>query len=163
MEIDLFGTINLGLSLLFSPEVLFFLTVGVIGGLIIGAIPGLNDNIAFAVFIPFAFSMKADTAMALMVGVYCSACIGGSIPAIMVRVPGTASALLTCIDGNAHDPSGQGRTGGRYRRNLVGLRWAFQRAGAVLLRAHPWPSSRCALVRWRMYRWESWGWPASLG
>lgn len=107
MEVDLFGTIDQGLSLLFSPEVLFFLTVGVIGGLIIGAIPGLNDNIAFAVFIPFAFSMKADTAMALMVGVYCSAAIGGAVPAIMVRVPGTASALLTCIDGNAMTRQGK--------------------------------------------------------
>ena len=101
MGVDLVGSIGLGLSLLFSPEVLFFLTLGVIGGLIIGSIPGLNDNIAFAVFIPFAFSMEAPPAMALMVGVYCSCAIGGAIPAIMVRVPGTASALITCIDGNA--------------------------------------------------------------
>ena len=108
MEIDLFGTINLGLALLFSPEVLLYLTIGVIGGLIIGSIPGLNDNIAFAVFIPFAFSMQPHTAMALMVGVYCSTAIGGAIPAIMVRVPGTASALLTCIDGNAMARMGKG-------------------------------------------------------
>ena len=108
MGIDLVGTVTLGLEVLFRPEVLFFLVLGVIGGLIIGAIPGLNDNIAFAVFIPFAFSMETATAMALMVGVYCSACIGGSIPAIMVRVPGTASALLTCIDGNAMTHQGKG-------------------------------------------------------
>ena len=108
MEIDLIGTISLGLQQLFTLEVLFFLTLGVIGGLIIGSIPGLNDNIAFAVFIPFAFSMEVQSAMALMVGVYCSAAIGGSIPAILVRVPGTASALLTCIDGNAMARKGKG-------------------------------------------------------
>ena len=108
MQIEFVDAISQGLALLFLPEVLLFLTLGVIGGLVIGAIPGLNDNIAFAVFIPFAFSMDVHAAMALMVGVYCSAAIGGAIPAIMVRVPGTASAMLTSIDGNAMTRQGKG-------------------------------------------------------
>lgn len=90
-----------GFATLFEPVTILMLLVGVAAGLVIGSIPGLNDNIAFAVFIPFSFSMGAEQALALMVGVYCATAIGGAIPAIMVRVPGTASAMLTGIDGNA--------------------------------------------------------------
>ena len=90
-----------GFATLFEPSVLMMLTAGLFAGLIIGSIPGINDNIAFAVFIPFSFALPATEALALMVGVYCAAASGGAIPAIMIKVPGTASALLTAVDGNA--------------------------------------------------------------
>lgn len=93
--------ILLGFSTLFDPLVLVMLVVGVLAGMIVGSIPGINDNIAFAVFIPFSFSMPPEQALALMVGVYCAAATGGAIPAIMIKVPGTASSLLTALDGNA--------------------------------------------------------------
>lgn len=90
-----------GLSLLMQADTMGFLLLGIVAGLIVGAIPGLNDNITFAVFIPFAFNMDAANALALMIGVYCATAIGGAIPAIVLKVPGTASSLLTSIDGNA--------------------------------------------------------------
>lgn len=99
--------IALGFTELIQPAVLVMLAIGVFAGLIIGSIPGMNDNIAFAVFIPFSFSLPAGEALALMVGVYCSAAAGGAIPAIMIRVPGTASALLTTVNGNALARRGQ--------------------------------------------------------
>lgn len=99
--------ILLGFSVLLQPPVLMMLVVGVLVGLIVGSIPGINDNIAFAVFIPFSFSLPVEQALALMVGVYCAAATGGAIPAIMLRVPGTAAALLTTVDGNAMARKGQ--------------------------------------------------------
>lgn len=99
--------IALGFFELLQPAVLMMLTIGVFAGLVVGSIPGVNDNIAFAVFIPFSFSLPAEQALALMVGVYCAAAAGGAIPAIMIRVPGTASALLTTINGNAMARKGQ--------------------------------------------------------
>lgn len=93
--------VTLGFSVLLQPHILLMLVIGVFAGLVVGSIPGVNDNIAFAVFIPFSFAMPADQALALMVGVYCAAAAGGAIPAIMLRVPGTASALITVQDGNA--------------------------------------------------------------
>lgn len=93
--------ILLGFQTLAHPMVALMLLVGVIAGMVVGSIPGINDNIAFAVFIPFSFSMPADQALALMVGVYCAAASGGAIPAIVIKVPGTASALLTAEDGHA--------------------------------------------------------------
>ena len=93
--------ILLGFETLASPMVAMMLLIGVIAGMIVGSIPGINDNIAFAVFIPFSFSMPPEQALALMVGVYCAAATGGAIPAIVIRVPGTASSLLTAEDGHA--------------------------------------------------------------
>ncbi|QYX57594.1 tripartite tricarboxylate transporter permease [Roseovarius sp. SCSIO 43702] len=93
--------IVLGFETLASPMVALMLVIGVFAGMIVGSIPGINDNIAFAVFIPFSFSMPPEQALALMVGVYCAAASGGAIPAIVIKVPGTASSLLTAEDGNA--------------------------------------------------------------
>ena len=90
-----------GAGTLFEPSVLTMLVAGLFAGLVVGSIPGINDNIAFAIFIPFSFAMQAPDALALMVGVYCGAAVGGAIPAIMIKVPGTASAILTAVDGNA--------------------------------------------------------------
>nr|WP_306267079.1 tripartite tricarboxylate transporter permease [Pararhizobium sp. IMCC3301] len=98
--------ISLGFQTLFSLPVAMMLVLGVFVGMIVGSIPGINDNIAFAVFIPFSFSMPPEQALALMVGVYCAAATGGAIPAIMIKVPGTASSLLTAVDGNAMARSG---------------------------------------------------------
>ncbi len=103
-------TIILGFSTLMEPTVLTFLLIGVFCGLIVGSIPGLNENIAFAVFIPFSFSLAPTHALALMVGVYCSAAVGGAMPAVMIKVPGTASAVLTAIDGNAMVRKGKANT-----------------------------------------------------
>ena len=68
--------IAIGFSTLFEPMVLATLVIGLVAGLIVGSIPGINDNIAFAVFIPFSFAMPAAQALALMVGVYCAAASG---------------------------------------------------------------------------------------
>ena len=102
--------ILLGFSTLMEPSVLAFLILGVFCGLIVGSIPGLNENIAFAVFLPFSFSLSPTLALVLMVGVYCSAAVGGAMPAIMIKVPGTASAVLTAIDGNAMVRKGKANT-----------------------------------------------------
>lgn len=99
--------ILLGFQTLADPMVVLMLLLGVFAGMVVGSIPGINDNIAFAVFIPFSFTMPAEQALALMVGVYCAAAAGGAIPAIVIKVPGTASALLTAEDGSAMARSGR--------------------------------------------------------
>ena len=59
VEDALWELIAAGLTTLLDPAVLMMLVAGLFAGLIIGSIPGINDNIAFAVFIPFSFSMPA--------------------------------------------------------------------------------------------------------
>ncbi|MCF0253443.1 MAG: tripartite tricarboxylate transporter permease [Duodenibacillus sp.] len=95
-----FGTI-------FTPDIFLMLAFGVLLGLVVGATPGLNDTITLAVLVPISFSMPPTYAFALLVGVYCSACYGGSIPAILLKIPGTASSVVTTIDGYAMTQKGQ--------------------------------------------------------
>jgi len=91
--------ILLGLTQVFIPMNLIVLIGGVIIGLIVGALPGLNDSITLAVLIPVTFGMDAKMAMCLLIGVYVSACYGGSIPSILLKIPGTASSVVTAFDG----------------------------------------------------------------
>ncbi len=90
-----------------SPDVFLVLAAGVLLGLVVGAIPGLNDTITMAVLVPVTFAMKPDYAFCLLVGVYCSACYGGSIPAILLKIPGTASSVVTTMDGYPMAQKGQ--------------------------------------------------------
>lgn len=82
-----------------QPATLLMLLLGVLLGVIVGALPGLNDAITMSILIPLTFGMNPQVAMCMLVGVYVSACYGGSIPAILLRIPGTASAMLTTVDG----------------------------------------------------------------
>lgn len=86
---------------------LLSLLAGVTLGLIVGSIPGLNDTITLAVLVPVTFAMPSDIAFPLLVGVYCSACFGGAFPAILLKIPGTASSVLTAIDGYAMTQRGE--------------------------------------------------------
>lgn len=95
----MFENILLGFSIALEPLHLLVLFLGVAIGLIVGALPGLNDSITIAVLIPVTFGMDPIIGMAILVGVYVSACYGGSIPAILLNIPGTASSVVTTIDG----------------------------------------------------------------
>ncbi len=90
-----------------DPIIFSFLLGGVVVGLLVGSIPGLNDSITLAVLIPVTFAMEPDYAFPLLVGVYCSACYGGSIPAILLKIPGTASSVVTTLDGYAMTQKGE--------------------------------------------------------
>ncbi len=90
-----------------DPMVFLFLIGGVAVGLTVGSIPGLNDSITLAVLIPVTFSLDPDYAFPLLVGIYCAACYGGSIPAILLRIPGTASSVVTALDGYAMAQKGE--------------------------------------------------------
>ena len=54
---------------LLHPSVFAFLFFGVVLGLIVGSLPGLNDTITLAVLIPVTFSWEPQQAFALLGGV----------------------------------------------------------------------------------------------
>lgn len=67
-------------------------------GIIIGAIPGLGATMAVAILTSFTASMGVMPSMAVLVGVYMGAVYGGSISATLMKVPGTAAAIMTSQD-----------------------------------------------------------------
>jgi len=81
--------------------------VGVLWGIFGGALPGISPSIAMALLLPFTVGMEATNALVLLASVYVGAEYGGSIPAILIRTPGTNSASATVIDGNEMAKRGQ--------------------------------------------------------
>ena len=74
---------------------------GVLWGILGGALPGISPSIAMALLLPLTYGMDPTTAIVLLASVYVGAEYGGSIPAILIRTPGTNSASATVIDGYA--------------------------------------------------------------
>lgn len=83
----------------FQPDVLLLIFVGVAIGNIFGCIPGLNAPIAVALALPITFILEINSAVALIMGLYCGCCSGGLISAILLRIPGTAANVATTFDG----------------------------------------------------------------
>ena len=73
--------------------------VGSIGGVIIGAIPGVGPPVAIAILLPATYSMEPIIGITMLLGIYGSAMYGGAIPAILINTPGTAVNALTTYDG----------------------------------------------------------------
>ena len=76
-----------------------FLFLGVVGGIIVGALPGLTASVGIILLLPFIYHLDASTAMIMLCGMYCGAIYGGSISAILISTPGTPSAAATVLDG----------------------------------------------------------------
>src|SRR3954470_14932861 len=83
--------------------------LGVLWGIFGGALPGISPSIAMALLLPLTYGMEPITAIVLLASVYIGAEYGGSIPAILIRTPGTNSAAATVIDG--YELNRQGRAG----------------------------------------------------
>ncbi|MFZ5642632.1 MAG: tripartite tricarboxylate transporter permease [Bacillota bacterium] len=83
----------------FNPLSFLLMTLGVAGGIIVGALPGLTATMALALLVPFTFAMDANTSLMVLGGVYVGSMYGGCIAAILVNTPGTPASIATTFDG----------------------------------------------------------------
>lgn len=81
---------------------------GVVAGTVIGALPGLTATMAIAVLVPLTFSMDPASALILMGAIYTGAIYGGAYSAILLKTPGTPSAIATTFDGYPMAKRGDG-------------------------------------------------------
>ncbi|WP_425039745.1 tripartite tricarboxylate transporter permease [Primorskyibacter sp. S187A] len=88
-----------GLELLARWDVMLALLVGSVGGVIIGAIPGVGPAVAIAILLPATFSLDPIVGLTMLLGIYGSSMYGGAIPAVLINTPGTAVNALTSYDG----------------------------------------------------------------
>ena len=88
-----------------------FMVLAIVGGVIwgstAGALPGITSVIAIGVMVPFTFGLDPIYAVAFLVAINVGASYGNSIPAILVGLPGTPSAVLTALDGYALHRAGK--------------------------------------------------------
>ncbi|MCB1404894.1 MAG: tripartite tricarboxylate transporter permease, partial [Rhodobacteraceae bacterium] len=85
------------------------LLIGSVGGVIIGAIPGVGAAVAIAILLPATFSLPPLVGLTMLLGIYGSSMYGGAIPAILINTPGTAVNALTTYDGYPMTKRGEGR------------------------------------------------------
>lgn len=96
-----------GLALVANWESFFALAGGLCIGVFAGAIPGLSATMAVALTLPFTFSLSPITGILLLLGVYKGGIFGGSIPAILIKTPGTPASSATVLDGHPMVEKGQ--------------------------------------------------------
>ena len=87
------------LALFANLDNIIALAGGVAIGVLIGAIPGMTSTMGVALTLPFTFTLPPVTGILLLLGVYKGGVYGGSIPAILVKAPGTPAASCTILDG----------------------------------------------------------------
>lgn len=85
-----------------------FVLLGVVVGVMAGAIPGINGPMAIALCIPLSYYMSPVAAIGFLVGVNKGAFFGGSIPGILLNTPGTPESAATTWDGHPMAQQGKG-------------------------------------------------------
>ena len=85
------------------------LLVGSVGGVVIGAIPGVGAAVAIAILLPATFSLDPIVGLTALLGIYGSSMYGGAIPAILINTPGTAVNALTTYEGTPMTRRGEAR------------------------------------------------------
>ena len=109
-----------------SPFTLAMNFVGVMLGMIVGALPGLGSVVAITICLPFTFGMTSVSAIALLLGVYCGSICGGSIAAVLINTPGTPQSAAT--GGKARKGHRLGAGGIDFRRRVLVRDPYFRRA-----------------------------------
>jgi len=92
----------------FEPASFLLLLGGTIGGLILGATPGLSPTMAVALLIPFTFQLEATQGLILLGAAYTSTVAGGAVSAILLKIPGAPANIATALDGHALAQKGRG-------------------------------------------------------
>ncbi len=92
----------------FEPISFLLLLGGTIGGLILGATPGLSPTMAVALLIPFTFQLQPTQGLILLGAAYTSTVAGGAVSAILLKIPGAPANIATALDGNEMAKQGHG-------------------------------------------------------
>lgn len=82
-----------------APIMLATIFAGVLLGMLFGALPGFGSSQSLALLFPLTFAMQTDQAILFFLAIYSAAEYGGSIPAILIRTPGTPAQAVTVLDG----------------------------------------------------------------
>ena len=97
----------LGFSVALSPSVLVYAFVGCVIGTLVGMLPGLGPLAGISLLLPATFGLNPIVSIVLLSGVYYGAMYGGSTTSILMRIPGEAASVITCVDGYAMTQRGR--------------------------------------------------------
>ena len=131
----------------FQPDVLWYAFLGCLVGTLVGVLPGIGPLAGISILLPATFGLDATKAIVMLAGIYYGSQYGGSTTSILMRIPGEAASVMTCIDGYAM--AQKGRAGAALCIAAVGS-WIAGTFGVIVLtadRAAARRLSRCASAR----------------
>ena len=91
----------LGFSVAFRPDILWYAFLGCLVGTLVGVLPGIGPLSGISILLPITFGLDATKAIVMLAGIYYGSQYGGSTTSILMRIPGEAASVMTCIDGYA--------------------------------------------------------------
>jgi putative tricarboxylic transport membrane protein len=97
-----------GFSVAFEPINLWYAFIGCLIGTLVGVLPGIGPLSGISILLPITFGLNATQAVIMLAGIYYGSQYGGSTTSILMRIPGEASSVMTCVDGYAMSQRGRG-------------------------------------------------------
>jgi TctA family transporter len=94
-------------DLLTTPRLLFLMAIAVPMGVFFGSTPGLGGKLGLVLLIPFVYNMDQLTGAVFLCAMHAVVHTGGSIPSILIGVPGDGPAAATALDGYAMTKKGE--------------------------------------------------------
>ncbi|EUB99287.1 protein of unknown function DUF112 transmembrane [Rhizobium sp. CF080] len=106
---DNLSHIIFGFGIAFQWDNLVFCMAGVLIGTLIGVLPGIGPVGAMGLLLPATMHITPTGSLIMLAGIYYGAQYGGTITSVLVRIPGEATSIVSCIDG--YEMARQGRAG----------------------------------------------------
>ena len=91
----------------FTLTTIIIIISGVFLGIVLGALPGFGSAQSLAILFPLTFVMSTSDSLIFLLAVYSAAEYGGSIPAILIKTPGTPANAISILDGYTMAQKGQ--------------------------------------------------------
>src|SRR5258706_4374624 len=132
----------MGFSIALTPFNLFMATVGVIVGILIGALPGIGPPSGVALLMPLTFGMEPTSGIIMLAALYAGTMNGGTITSVLINTPGESASVVTCLDG--YQMALQGRAGPALGIAAIGSFIAGTFGVVLLMLVSP------ALARWSL-------------
>ena len=101
-------SLYLGFSVALEPHNAWYAFLGCVVGTLVGVLPGIGPLAGISILLPVTFGLNATQAIIMLAGIYYGSQYGGSTTSILMRIPGEASSVMTCIDGYAMAKKGRG-------------------------------------------------------
>ena len=95
-------------SLATDPATLLTLMPASLLGIIFGALPGLTATLGVALLTTLTYGFSLQTALVALLALYVGAIYGGSYPAILLNIPGTAASAASAVEGYPLAQKGEG-------------------------------------------------------
>jgi putative tricarboxylic transport membrane protein len=135
--------LGLGFATALSPMNLFLAFVGCLVGTLIGVLPGIGPIATIAMLMPLTLKVDPTGALIMLAGIYYGAQYGGSTSAILLKLPGEVTAVVTAMDG--HEMAKKGQAGAALGIAALGSFFAGSVATLVIA-AIGAPLTRLALL-----------------